>query len=173
MPKCKVCQKEIDVAKDKWVKPYDREYLHTDCYTDWNENRNNINVTRSDEFWYYALTDYLIRELKFPGLDFKKMRSQWNNFLKKGFRPKGMYFTIRYLYFIQHNNPDKALGGIGLINEDTYKEAQEYWKTLHERQAALRAETPKPTKRTIVIKDNKRKSKIKYDLSKVKEYEND
>lgn len=171
MPKCKVCQKEIDTSKDKWVKPYNREYLHADCYTDWNENKNNINITRPDEFWYYALTDYLIRDLKFP-VNYEKMRSQWKNFLKKGFRPKGMYFTIRYLYFVQHNNPDKALGGIGLINEDTYKEAQTYWKELHDRQEALKASQPKEVKKIVIKREEKKKPKIKYDLSKIEEWEN-
>lgn len=100
------------------------------------------------------------------------MRSQWKNFLKKGFRPKGMYFTIRYLYFVQHNNPDKALGGIGLINEDTYKEAQAYWKDLHDRQEMLKAAKPKEVKKIVIKQEEKKKSKIKYDLSKIEEWEN-
>ena len=114
---------------------------------------------------------YLIRDLKFP-VNYEKMRSQWKNFLKKGFRPKGMYFTIRYLYFVQHNNPDKALGGIGLINEDTYKEAQTYWKELHDRQEALKASQPKEVKKIVIKREEKKKPKIKYDLSKIEEWEN-
>lgn len=143
-----------------------------DCYVDWNENKNNINITRPDEFWYYSLTDYLIRDLKFPGLDFQKLCSQWKNFLKKGFKAKGMYFTIRYLYFIQHNNPDKALGGIGLINEETYKEAKTYWTELHSKQEALKAEKPKDVKKIIIKQEEKKRSKTKYDLSKIEEWEN-
>lgn len=165
MPKCKVCNREIDLEHEKWVKPYNREYAHTNCYKDWNENKNNISIIRPNQFWYYALTDYLIRDLKLP-VNFLKMRSQWNNFLPK-FTAKGMYFTIRYLYFIQHNNPDKASGGIGLINDNTYKEAQEYWQERYRKQMAFKEDNHGEIKKTIIVRQSQKRNKLRYNFSDV------
>ena len=166
MPKCKVCNREIDLEKEKWIKPYNREYAHTQCYEDWKENKDNILVIRPNQFWYYALTDYLLRDLKFP-VDFLKMRSQWNNFLAKGFTAKGMYLTVRYLYFIQHNNPDKAFGGIGLINEETYRNAQKYWQERYAKQMALKNNAREEPKKIVIVRQPKKKNKLRYSFSDV------
>ena len=47
--------------------------------------------------WFEALKYYLNHIVKAP-IDWRKLTSQWNNFLKQKKTAKGIYFTMRYAY---------------------------------------------------------------------------
>lgn len=166
---CKICSKEIDINNEhNWIVPTNRRYFHKDCYYDWEKNKNNILITRCDNFWYESLIDFVMKDLKLPNLNYPKMGSQWKNLQKKGFKPKGMYFTLRYLYLIKHSDPDKALGGIGLINKETYQEAQHYWIVQEQKKRNFMKSLETETKEHSVIhlKRQERKRE-KYNLDDI------
>lgn len=134
--KCRICKQQFDtnlLSEEEWCQPTPRYYYHTKCYEDWKNNRNNVKASNSDEnFWYESLVDYMYQDLKIE-MDFAKFYSQWQNYLKSGkYTPKGIYFTIRYCYEVQHYSADKAQGGIGIVPL-IYGEAAQYWVDLENR----------------------------------------
>lgn len=168
MPQCRICKKQIDEKYDDYVNPSNLEYFHKGCYKDWQEHKNDITAKRSEDFWLWSLQNYLYRELQMPDLDFKKFMSQWKNLQKQKFTPKGIYMTVRYIYFVKHQNPDKALGGIGIVNKENYQEATEYWQNLYQKQQAFQGK--KEAKKIIIQRPRvERKQKI-YDLNDIEEW---
>ena len=156
MAKCRICQKVLDLTYDDYVNPFPTEYYHKGCYKDWQEHKHDITAKRDENFWFWSLQSYLYRELHMPEIDFKK------------FTPKGIYLTVRYMYLIKHVNADKALGGIGIVNSDTYKEATSYWQDLYNKQHAFQGH--KEAKKIIIQRPRvERKQKI-YDLNDIEEW---
>ena len=49
------------------------------------------------------------------------------NFIKKGYTPKGIYFSVRYQYEVNHGDPKKSEGGIGIVPH-IYQNCSAYWQ---------------------------------------------
>lgn len=132
--KCRVCGVRFDTDKideQEWIMPVPKYYYHRKCYEDWKSNKNNVKANNKEEdFWYESLVDYLYKDVKMP-INFSKLNKQWKLFTSpnKGMTPKGIYFSMRYYYDVLHGNPEKALGGIGIVS-NIYKEAASYWVDL-------------------------------------------
>ena len=142
---CRACGQKFDteqLSNNEWIMPKQKWYFHTKCYTDWRDNGTNVKVNDKPNEWFFEhLKEYLYQDLKMS-VDFSKMTSQWNHFLKSKspkMTAKGIYFTMRYFYDIRRGDPEKAQGGIGIV-PNIYKEATEYWaKKEFEKEGTLQA----------------------------------
>lgn len=126
---CRICGKKFDtndgVVNIDWVMPSKGFYYHKDCYDNWRRKKNDPTASADDEMWFESLKEYLSKDIK-AQVNWPKLTSQWNNFLKQGKTAKGIYFTIRYFYDIAGGDPKKAQGGIGIVPE-IYQESSAYW----------------------------------------------
>lgn len=126
---CRICKGDIDrniqIENVDWVMPSKNWFYHKRCYMDWAKKKNDIHSKGNEEDWFSAMWEYLSKDLKI-GPDFSKIKSQWANFLKKGFTPKGIYFSIRYHYEIKKGDSKKSEGGIGIVPY-IYEECKGYW----------------------------------------------
>lgn len=175
--KCRACGIKFDTDKlndDEWIMPKTNQYYHKDCYDKWIKDKDDPNADMTKDAWYAALVDYLYRDLKMP-VDFAKLQSQWNNFLKPGkeMTPKGVYFSVKYFYDIEHGDMEKAQGGIGIV-PSIYKRATQYWADREQREqgiidaiiAQIKEREARPTK---VIHKKTEKKKPKWDLNNIQE----
>lgn len=176
--KCRVCKQQFDTGKmseDEWIMPSRNFYYHTKCYNDWRENRNNAKASnRSESFWYESLIDYLYRDIKME-INFPKVNHQWNMFVSKnkGYTPKGVYFAIRYYYDILKGKPEKAQGGIGIVN-NVYADAAQYWTELETKKAGtmeaiieqIKSRDARPIQK-ITKKETPKKDKSKWSLDDI------
>lgn len=129
---CRICKKEINrdssIEGVDWIQASPGWYYHPQCYEDFGKKKqkihDDIHADVGNELWFSALYDYLRKDLKME-LDMRKVTSQWNNFLKKGFTAKGIYFCMRYFYGVQHGDPTKS-DGIGIVSY-IYKDGCQYW----------------------------------------------
>ena len=138
---CRVCGIEFD-RNDKnliegvdWVKPANRVYYHKTCYDTYQKNKNDVHSKMSDEAWFEAMWEFLTKDLKAP-VDFRKIKSQWTNFLKKKMTAKGVYFAIKYFYGIKRNDISKNEGGIGIVPH-VYEESCNYWQEREQRETGI------------------------------------
>lgn len=126
---CRVCKGDIDRNTQQegvdWVMPSKNWFYHKKCYEDWAKKKNDIHSNGSEDEWFSAVWEYLAKDIKI-GPDFSKIKSQWNNFIKKGYTPKGIYFSIRYHYEIKKGDSKKSEGGIGIVPY-IYEECKGYW----------------------------------------------
>lgn len=175
--KCRACGIKFDTDKlndDEWIMPKTNWYFHKECYENWVKYKDDPNSDMSSEAWYGALVDYLYRDLKMP-VDFAKLQSQWNNFLKPGkeMTPKGVYFSVKYFYDIEHGDMEKAQGGIGIV-PSIYRRATQYWADREAREegiidaiiAQIKEREARPTK---VIHKKTEKKKPKWNLDDIQE----
>lgn len=127
--KCRICKQQFDtttlVEGIEWIQPSPRWYYHCKCYEDWAKKKNDIHATQDGEAWMSAAYDFLKKELKMS-VNYHMFRAQWESFTKKQMTPKGIYFTLKYFYDIQHGKIEKANGGIGIVPY-IYTEATQYW----------------------------------------------
>lgn len=173
---CRICKKSIDRVKEKenidWVMPSKNYFYHFRCYCDWKRKKDNIHSEIDDDMWLDALWDYLKKDLKMP-VDFKKMKSQWDNFLKKGLTAKGIYFTIKYFYDIKKGDVKKSENGIGIVPY-IYSDSCSYWVEREEKDAGICQRIEKQiqerrAQKTIIVYQ-KEKAKTKkgiYDLASI------
>lgn len=126
---CRVCKRVIDRNIEQenidWVMPSKNWFYCKKCYEDWAKKKNDIHSDGSEEQWFSAMWEFLSKDLKI-GPNFTKVKSQWANFIKKGFTPKGIYFSVRYHYDVKHGDSKKAEGGIGIVPH-IYEECKGYW----------------------------------------------
>lgn len=174
---CRICKQTFDTDKlspDEWIRPTPRYYYHMTCYNDWMKNRDNIKAENpNDNFWYESLINYLYRDVKLP-IDFQKLNSQWNNFIKpeKNMTPKGIYFAMRYFYDIQKGDAAKAAGGIGIV-PSIYSRSAEYWRnremekegTIDAIIAEIKARDERPVQ--TITQKKKKKDKAKWSLDDI------
>lgn len=182
--KCRVCHGEIDreagIEGVDWMSPSRNYFYHPTCYNDWarkkSELSKDIHTDAENDLWFAALYDYMRKDLKI-GLDMKKTTSQWHNFLKKGFTAKGIYFTIRYFFDIQHGNVDKT-DGIGIVSV-LYQEGCQYWidREQHDHGICARIEAQMREsigrEKKIVLQARATKTPKKIDLSSIADMEDE
>lgn len=136
MPKvmCRYCKQYFDRSITKegeyWVQPANKQYYHSKC---WDIKQKVLAdaeaAAREEENVNYKdlAYDYLKKIVRIS-VNWNKFDGQWRNLIeKKGRRPKGIYLTLRYCYDIVNLNPEKAEGGIGIVDYK-YTEAEEYWR---------------------------------------------
>ena len=124
--KCRACGIRFDTEKEPWVMPSTNYYYHKGCYERWEKRQGALEAKMSDDEWFEALKYYLNHVVKAP-IDWKKLTSQWNNFLKQKKTAKGIYFTIRYTYDIMKADKEKSQGGIGIVSV-AYQDSCAYWE---------------------------------------------
>ena len=126
---CRLCGNDINKANvESWVMPSKNWYYHKECYETWAKKKKGVNDLKhnaDESVWKEAIYDYLKKDLKID-LDFSKFHSQFENFLAKGYTPKGIFFTLKYIYDIKKCDTTKAQGGIGLVSH-LYNEGCNYW----------------------------------------------
>ena len=179
---CRVCKQKIDLdSSHDWVMPATNWYYHSKCYADWIKRKGEraLSVERTEEEWFSLLKDYVYRDIKLPGIDWAKITSQWNNFLKtKKFTPKGIYFAVIYFYEVQHGNAEMAKGGIGIVSNIYYDSAQ-YWSNLEVKRKGILEEVVqqiaiRQNRPILTIKEpNKARNRLKYSLDDILEETDD
>ncbi len=130
---CRICKAKMDIDKmddSEWVVPSRNWYYHTSCYNDFAKKKgaikeNDITIEISEEMWFSCVYDYLKKDLKMS-INFTKFQSQWQNFIKKGMTPKGIYFSLRYFYEVAKGDITKSENGIGIV-PFIYTEGTSYW----------------------------------------------
>ena len=137
---CRICGKPINrnigIEGEDWISPVRNFFYHPKCYNDWAKKKDQVHADATEKEWYQSLLYYLGNVLKAP-IDHKKVRSQWNNFVKQKTKtPKGIYFSIKYFYDIQKADVKKCQGGIGIVS-NIYEEACTYWAEQETREAGL------------------------------------
>ena len=149
--KCRACGKYFDrdvlIEGIDWVLPSANQYYHKQCFEDWADKRDQLTTKMSNEEWFEALKYYLRYDVRLP-IDYRKLNSQWNNFLKQKKTAKGIYLTVKYFYEYADGDKEKSLGGIGIVPY-IYQDSCRFWeeKFIHdaaiiekiERQAAAAA----------------------------------
>lgn len=115
--------------------PSTNYYYHKNCYEQWAKKQGALEAKMSDDEWFEALKYYLNHVVKAP-VDWKKLTSQWNNFLKQKKTAKGIYFTMRYAYDIVKMDKEKSQGGIGIVSV-AYQDSCDYWETRFKRDSTI------------------------------------
>ena len=170
---CRVCKQKFNrldpalIENEYYVQPVKKFYYHKKCYEDFASKKGKIGqgdleLEAEDEVWRSAVYDYLKRDLK-AHVDYPKFISQWNNFIKDGKTAKGIYFTIKYFYEVEHGDISKAEGGIGIVS-CKYDQGAAYWVERNRRDAGIVAAIEQQIMEAAkqnVIKVNLKKSKKK------------
>lgn len=137
--KCRICHKEFDTETIPFVKVGQRSYYHESCYYEWKQVKDDPEALVLDKDGYYeAIVDYLYRDMKMS-VDFFKLKSQFENFTKstkKKMTPKGIFLSLKYFYEVQHGDPTKAAGGIGIV-QSVYDSAAVYWQDQVEKKTGF------------------------------------
>lgn len=137
--KCRYCNESFDttslVEGIDWVKPKERTYYHKVCYDKKQIEEYNKKITPKSqknnkdpeiEQYWKEIAEFFSKDLKVEP-KWSMARVQYNNCIKKGFRPKGIFLTLKYFYEVRRGNWEKSNGGIGIV-ESIYDEAREYWE---------------------------------------------
>lgn len=173
---CRICKGEIDrnIQKENidWIMRSKNWYYHKKCFDEWVRTKDDIHTNDpNEEFWKDASYYFMTKELLIS-IDFNKFNSQWKNFLKKKYTPKGIYFSLKYFYEEKKNSTEDARGGIGIV-QYIYSDACAYWinKENNDRGICKRIEEQiiKKNTQNIVYKQikNKKQKTKKGNLSQV------
>jgi hypothetical protein len=180
--KCRVCGQQFDTNDPtvQWVMPSKNFYYHSQCYEDYAKKKtaicNDIHADVDNTLWFDALYDYLKKDLK-VNLNMMKMKSQWENFLKKGYTAKGIFFCMKYFYDVLHNDPNKS-DGIGIISF-IYQEGCQYWVDREQHDAGICARIEaqiaraQEQKQVVIRQKQKKKTKPTIDLSVIANMEDE
>lgn len=133
--KCRACGVKFNTDNEPWIMPSTNYYYHKNCYEQWAKRQGALEAKMSDDEWFEALKYYLNHVVKAP-VDWKKLTSQWNNFLKQKKTAKGIYFTMRYAYDIVKMDKEKSQGGIGIVSV-AYQDSCDYWETRFKRDSTI------------------------------------
>lgn len=115
--------------------PSKNYYYHQSCFEQWAKKQGSLEAKMSDDEWFEALKYYLNHVIKAP-VDWKKLTSQWNTFLKQRKTAKGIYFTMRYAYDVLKMDKEKSLGGIGIVSV-AYQDSCDYWESRFRRDSTI------------------------------------
>lgn len=139
---CRYCKvRDIDLKNQiKGVDYVDTNgkgyYIHMSCFKRMEELKNNPKSQAENSFWFEALKEYLAKDLKMS-MNYPKLNSQWNNFLKKGFTAKGIYFAVKYFYDVEKNSTNSEGGdGIGIVPY-IYEKSATYWAAQEAKQSGF------------------------------------
>ena len=137
---CRVCKgtinRMIELEGDDWVMPSKNFFYHTKCYNSWAKKKDDIHAKATDDEWYESMIYYLNHVVKAP-MDYKKIKSQWNTFLKQKTKTaKGIYLAVKYFYEIQKGDKMKSQGGIGIVS-CIYEDSCQYWRNREKREAGI------------------------------------
>lgn len=144
---CRICgmrfQRDDGIENVDWVNPRKNQFYHKSCYDTWVDtmikNVKDPKVTVDNETYLKYIYELYVRDLKIP-VDYVKMRSQFENFLKKkGYTAKGICFAVRYFYLIKKGDTSKAEGGIGIVPY-VYEDSKQYWIEQERKKAGTIAE---------------------------------
>lgn len=134
--KCRICKQKFDTdATTEWIMPSTNYYYHLKCYQDFGKKTKDIYAELEDDLWFQACWDFLRKDLK-VNLNFQKVKSQWDNFLKKKMTAKGIFFCLKYFYDVQKGAVDRAEGGIGIVPY-IYTQSCEYWAQREQREVGI------------------------------------
>ena len=123
---CRICKKKFDTdVETDWIKPVTNMYYHKSCYEDFGKKKDAIHSELDKDLWEQLLWDYLVYDMKIS-LNYTKVKKQWEAYIKEGFTPKGIFFTLKYFYGVQRGDPSKSKEGIGIVPY-IYNESCEYW----------------------------------------------
>lgn len=123
---CRVCKQELNTKSSDCINPVRNFYYHKKCYEDWKKDKDKPTTELNAEQYLLALLDYLKYEARLKDMNYAKINTQWKSLLKKGYKPKGIYLTVRYFYEIKKGDGSKSNGGIGIV-EYIYEESSIYW----------------------------------------------
>ena len=180
--KCRVCKTVFDTNDPtiSWIMASKNFYYHSQCYEDFARKKrassNDIHAEVDNSLWFESMYDYLRKDLKMS-LNMGKTKSQWENFLKKGYTAKGIYFCIRYFYDVLHGDPAKG-DGIGIVS-CIYQEGCQYWVDREQHDAGICARIEAQMRhaqeqKQVVIKQKVQpKKKASIDLSNIALMEDD
>ena len=179
---CCVCHQEMDInSATDWMKPVTNRYYHIKCYEDWVARKadRSLIANRDDDEWFALLKDYVYKDIKLPMINWAKIQTQWNNFVKTVGTPKGIYFAVIYYYEVLHGDAAAAKGGIGIV-KNIYNESAAYWRKLEEKREGtlagiveqMKARANRPT---VTYNDINRRNapRIKYKLSEIGDDDDD
>lgn len=171
---CRCCKQKFDAqpeGKDElWVMPSKNWYYHKNCYDDWTKKKDDVHSEANEEMWFDATWNYLLKDIKISP-NYSKVKSQWDNLLKKGRTPKGIYFCSKYFYEIKKGDPKKSENGIGIISY-IYDEGAAYWRNKEIKDKGVCARIEEQIKQSQnrekkVVKKNKERKIKAYDLSEI------
>lgn len=135
---CRACGNRFDtdlLEKEEWILPSKNHYYHRNCYEQWANSHSSLEATLTNEEWFEALKYYLNHIIKAP-IDYRKLTSQWNNFLKQKKTAKGIYFAMKYFYDVTNGDKEKSQGGIGIIS-CIYTDSCDYWRAKFEKDSTI------------------------------------
>lgn len=137
---CRVCKKPInrlvEIEDVDWVMPSTNYYYHKKCFEQWAKKNSELHAIANDDEWYQSLLYYLNHVIKME-IDYKKLQSQWNNYLRQKTKTaKGIYFAMKYFFEVIHGDKTKASGGIGIISY-IYDDSCQYWHEREEREEGI------------------------------------
>lgn len=129
MVKCYYCGQLFDRNSEPFEKPKGNRYAHKACY---DKHMGNMSQEERD---YEALVAY-IKQLLGDSLNprvwkqLKEYRDMRNDKGEHMYTYSGMLKTLVWWYELQHNDIEKANGGIGIIPY-VYQDALKYYYALY------------------------------------------
>ena len=172
MPKCRICNVEINKEKADWIMPSKNWYYHRKCYEEWKQAQPN-----SDDEYIDMIYDFIARDLK-VSYDWWVCEHQRKKFIKENkMTNKGILFALKYFYEVKKGDWEKGHGGIGIV-PFVYNDSCAYWAARErhsegtiaeiERQMREAAERPK-----VHVKKKDAKKKYIVDFSVLDSLEDD
>lgn len=142
-PICPYCGKEVirdseDSIKNEIQGLDTRCYYHKKCHDsaqiipkhEWPYKIQKAKIKQNErDIWAEEIYDYLLKTQRIKP-NMVLIKSQMSNFEKKGYKPQGMFMSIRYFYEVSNKGKkdDKSNGGIGIV-PFVYEQAKIYWET--------------------------------------------
>ena len=147
---CRACGQRFDTEKEEWVLPAKNQYYHKKCYEEWVNKKDELSSVMSDSEWFESLKYYLGHIVKAP-IDYKKLTSQWNNFLKQKKTAKGIYFSIRYFYQDSYNYWTERFERDNSIIEKIERQAKE--QLVQQKVVKVQTKKKETRKKAISLED--------------------
>ena len=123
--KCFYCDEYFDIEQEPYIKVNKVRYAHKEC------------CENSDDYWIKQIKEYAAQVL---GNTYKPRKvtsnlKKLNQELKIPY--KIIYQSLTYWYDIKQNSPEKANGGIAIV-EYIWEEANKYYTNIQEKQEKLK-----------------------------------
>lgn len=124
--KCYYCGNPLNIAEEEFRKPVTNRYAHLKCY--------EKNYQPDDSFIEEIYK--LLKELggNYQFLQCEKQRQQFVQ--KFGYTNEGIYYALKYYYFVEKGDYNKSEGRIGIVPY-VYDRAKSYYNNLEKEQKAI------------------------------------